>query len=53
MSGGLKGPLSPLQELEVGGCRPPYLLVCHIACVMLSPFCEQCPETCVNFMCHV
>ena len=27
MSGGLKGPLSPLQELEVGGHRPPYLLI--------------------------
>ena len=29
MSGGLKGPQSPPQELEVGGRRPPYLLV-HI-----------------------
>ena len=27
MSGGPKCPLSPLQELEVGGRRPPYLLV--------------------------
>ena len=27
MSGGLKGPLSPPQELEVGGRRPLYLLV--------------------------
>ena len=27
MSGGPKGPLSPPQELEVGGRRPPYLLV--------------------------
>ena len=27
MAGGLKGSLSPLQELEVGGCRPPYLVV--------------------------
>ena len=34
MLGGLKGPLSPPQELEVGGCRPPYLLVVHI-CINL------------------
>ena len=27
MSGGPKGPLSPPKELEVGGHRPPYLLV--------------------------
>ena len=30
MSGGPKGPLCPPQELEVGGRRPPYLLVHHI-----------------------
>ena len=30
MSGGLKGPVSPLQELKVGGRRPPYLLVFYI-----------------------
>ena len=30
MSGGPNGPLSPLQELEVGGRRPPYLLVSYI-----------------------
>ena len=30
MSGGLKGPLSPPQELEVGCRRPPYLLVNNI-----------------------
>ena len=27
ISGGPKGPLSPLHKLEVGGRRPPYLLV--------------------------
>ena len=30
MSGGLKGPLSPPQELEVGGRRPPYLLIYYM-----------------------
>ena len=30
MTGGPKGPLSPPQELEVGGHRPPYLLVLNI-----------------------
>ena len=33
MSGGPKGPLSPPQELEVGGRRPPYLLVTHTTVV--------------------
>ena len=36
MSGGLKGPLSPPQELEVGGRRPPYLLVLHIPLCVVS-----------------
>ena len=47
MSGGPKGPLSPLQELEVGDHRPPYLLVekyhtdkCHI-------------EKCNTEKCHI
>ena len=30
LAGDLKGPPSPLQELEVGGCRPLYLLVKNI-----------------------
>ena len=59
MSGGLKGPLSRLQELEVGGSRPPYLLVmqCLVldqAEVQLSNFievyvdktvCQVCPRS--------
>ena len=31
MSRGPKGPLSPPQELEVGGRSPPYLLVVNIS----------------------
>ena len=30
LAGGLKGPPILPQELEVGGHRPPYLLVCNI-----------------------
>ena len=36
MSGGPKGPLSPPQELEVGGHRTPYLLVCYIKTCHMS-----------------
>ena len=44
MSGGPKSPLSPPQELEVGGRRPPYLLVHYMS---------QCSALCVSVQCTV
>ena len=46
-----RAPKSPLEELEVGGHRPPYLLVCYI--VLCCPVLLCFDLLCCFLLCHV